>query len=99
MNGLFLTVLGIAWDRLSLPKRTDLVLFWLALYGTYVNWGTTLLAALFGTGRSTPIAGAGFAGQPWQENLVDFGVISLSIAIVATCVLVLWGLRRRPPTS
>lgn len=99
MNGILLAVLGLAWHRFTLPERARVTLFWLALYGTYVNWGSTLLAALFGTGRSTPLAGRGFSGQPWQENLVDFGLISLSVAIVAACLLALWGLRRGKPEA
>lgn len=95
MNGVFLVVLGLAWNRFTLTARAQIALFWLALYGTYVNWASTLLAALFGTSRRTPIAGAGFTGQGWQENLVDFGLISLSIAIVGACLLALRGLRHR----
>jgi (hydroxyamino)benzene mutase len=55
-------LLGLAWNRFTLSSRAQATLFGLALYGTYVNWGSTLLAALFGTSRSTPIAGAGFSG-------------------------------------
>ena len=99
LNGMFLAVLGLAWQRFHLSARLRVALFWLALYGTYVNWATTLLAALFGTGRSTPLAGAGFSGRPWQENLVDFGLLSLSLAIVAACVLGLWGLRQGKPAA
>lgn len=95
MNGIFLAVLGLAWERLVLSRRAGASLFWLALYGTYINWVSTLLAAVFATNRSTPIAGAGFGGQAWQENLVDFGLISLATAIIAACVLTLWGLRQR----
>lgn len=93
MNGILLAVLGLAWQRFTLSAQARVTLFWLALYGTYVNWGSTLLAAIFGTSRSTPIAGAGFSGRTWQENLVDFGLISLSVAIVAACLLALWGAR------
>jgi hydroxylaminobenzene mutase len=96
MNGTFLAVLGLAWERLVLSERAAVALFRLALYGTYANWASTLLAAVFATNRSTPIAGAGYGGRPWQENVVDFGLISLAIAIMAACVLALWGLRRRP---
>ena len=99
MNGIFLAVLGLAWEKVNLSERTCGILFWLALYGTYVNWATTFFAALFGTSRSTPIAGAGFAGQAWQENLVTIGLMSLAVAIVTTCELVLWGLRRRQEVS
>jgi len=99
MNGLFLIVLGLVWGRLALSTRAQVALFSLALYGTYVNWGSTLLAALLGTSRRTPIAGAGFSGQPWQEHLVDFGLISLSVAILAACCLALWGLRKAKPEA
>ena len=96
MNAGFLMVLGLVWPRLTLPERSRSILFWLALYGTYANWGSTTLAAVFGTSRSTPIAGAGFAGRPWQENLVDFGLASLSVAMLGACVLALRGLQRAP---
>ncbi|UVO13121.1 hydrogenase [Mycobacterium sp. SVM_VP21] len=93
MNGLFLLALGLLWGRLRLSARWLTALFWLALYGTYVNWASTLAAAIFGTGRSTPIAGAGHHSGIWQENLVDAGLYSLSIAMLAVCVIVLVGLR------
>ncbi|MEB3019875.1 hydrogenase [[Mycobacterium] crassicus] len=93
MNGLFLLTLGLLWGRLRLSARWLTALFWLALYGTYVNWASTLAAAIFGTGRTTPIAGAGHRGAVWQENLVDFGLFSLSVAMLAVCVIALVGLR------
>ena len=39
----------------------------------------------------------GLSAQAWQENLVDFGLISLAVAMVAACVLALWGLRHGSP--
>jgi (hydroxyamino)benzene mutase len=99
MNGILLAVLGLAWHRFNLSAQARLILFWLALYGTYVNWASTAMAALFGTSRRTPIAGTGFSGQPWQENLVEFALISLSVAIVAACLLALWGLRKKESRS
>lgn len=94
MNGLFLAVLGLAWSRLRLSTRAERWVVGLALYGTYANWATTLIASIFGTSRSTPIAGAGHAGELWQEALVDFGLFSLSASMVVTMVLVLRGLGR-----
>lgn len=93
MNGLFLMVLGLLWGRLRLPARWLTALFWLALYGTYVNWASTLAAAIFGTGRMTPIAGAGYVAEAWQENLVSAGLYTLSVAMLAVCVIALVGLR------
>ena len=94
LNGVFLIVLGIVWARFVLSDRARLWLFWLALYGCYMNWATTLFAAAFGSSRRMAIAGAGFTGEPWQDNVVEFGLISLSVAIVAAVLIALWGLRR-----
>ncbi|RAU89925.1 hydrogenase [Mycolicibacter senuensis] len=92
MNGVFLVVLGLLWGRLRLSARWLTALFWLVLYGTYTNWATTLAAAMFGTGRTTPIVGAGHHGTAWQENLVDAGLYSLTVAMLAVCVIALVGL-------
>ncbi len=93
MNGTFLIVLGLLWGRLRLSARWLTILFWAALYGTYVNWASTLAAAIFGTGRTTQIAGAGHHAAIWQENLVDAGLYSLSVAMLVVCVITLVGLR------
>jgi len=77
-----------------LPKRLDAAAYWSALYGTYVNWAVTVLAAIFGTAALSPITGAGHTGQSWQESVVTLGFISVGLAIVAASILVLWGLRR-----
>jgi hypothetical protein len=36
-----------------------------------------------------------YSAQPWQETLVAAGLSTLSLSIIATSVLVLWGLRAR----
>ncbi len=94
MNGPFLIVLGLLWPRLRLGPRALTAAFWMALYGTYVNWGTTLFGAMFGAGeKMAPIAGAGHTGTSFQEGVVAFGFISLTFAIIPLCLMVLWGLR------
>jgi (hydroxyamino)benzene mutase len=93
MNGTFVVALGAIWTEVRLPSWTKAIVYWATLYGTYVNWLTTTLAAVFGTAANTPIAGAGYSGQPWQENLVAAGFLTVALAIVAASVLVLWGLR------
>jgi hydroxylaminobenzene mutase len=67
------------------------------LYGTYVNWLMTILAAIFGTAALSPITGAGHSGKPWQESLVTVGFMSVGVAIVIASALVLWGLRKERP--
>ncbi len=94
MNGTFLVVLGLIWPRLRLSQPILTVTFWLSIYGTYTNWATTLAAAALGAGQSMmPMAAAGYMGTPLQETIIKFGLTSMAIAILVTCVIVLWGLR------
>jgi hydroxylaminobenzene mutase len=94
MNGTFLVALGGVWGKVRLTPQLKGAAYWSALYGTYVNWAVTLLAAIFGTAAMSPITAAGRSGQPWQESLVTVGFMSVGIAIVAASILVLSGLRR-----
>ncbi len=95
MNGTFLVALGAIWTEVRLSPRLKTVAFWSALYGTYVNWAVTTLAAIFGTAAMSPVTAAGHSAQPWQESSVTLGFMSVGIAIVASSILILWGLRRR----
>jgi hydroxylaminobenzene mutase len=95
MNGTFLVAIGAIWEQVRLSPTKLTIAFWLGLYGTYVNWVMTTLAAVFGTAALSPITGAGHSGQPWQESFVTAGFMSVGIAIVLFSLLVLWGLRAR----
>ena len=93
MNGTFLIASGAIWSEVRLSPIAKATAYWSALYGTYGNWLTTTLAAVFGTAASTPIAAAGRHGQPWQESLVGAAFLSVSIAIAVSVALLVWGLR------
>jgi hydroxylaminobenzene mutase len=95
MNGTFLVALGLVWPHLRLSPRAATAAFWLVLYAAYANWASTSLAALWGTGALTPLAAAGRSGQPWQEAIVTFGLLSLTVAILPAVAIVLAGLRGR----
>lgn len=96
MNGMFLILIGIIWSRLSLPKSIQNFGYVSSLYGTYTNWGTTLFAGIIGGGSELmPLAGKGLQGTFWQEALIKFGLISLSLSMVAVCVIILYGLSRK----
>ena len=94
MNGTFLVALGAIWPHVRLSPAKSTIAFWTALYGTYVNWVITTLAAIFGTAALSPITGVGHSGEPWQESLVTSGFMSVGVAIVFATVLVIWGLRK-----
>ena len=94
MNGIFLLALGSAWISLQLSNGAEQLAFWATLYGTYVNWFVTTLAAIFGTKALSPLTGTSQGGQPWQETMVTVGFMSVGITIVIAAVLLLWGFRR-----
>jgi (hydroxyamino)benzene mutase len=94
MNGIFLVALGAIWTHVRLSATVSMIAYWTVLYGTYANWFVTALAAIFGTAALSPITGAGYRGQPWQETVVTGGFMSVGIAIVLASSLVLWGLRK-----
>ena len=94
MNGTFLIALGAVWTEVRLSPRHKARAYWSALYGTYGNWATTTLAAIFGAASLSPITGAGHSALPWQELVVTFAFITVGMAIVVSSILVLWGLRR-----
>jgi (hydroxyamino)benzene mutase len=94
MNGIFLIALGSVWSEVHLSPRGQSTAYWTALYGTYVNWATTILAALFGTAALSPITASGQTGQPWQETLVTLAFVTVGLAMVSCAISVLVGLRR-----
>jgi hydroxylaminobenzene mutase len=95
MNGTFLIAVGAIWNEVRLGPGTKAAAYWTALYGTYVNWLITMLAAVFGTAALSPITAAGHTGAPWQETFITVGFMSVGGAIVACSVLLLVGLRAR----
>jgi hydroxylaminobenzene mutase len=99
MNGTFLVALGAIWNEVRLTPPTKAIAYWTALYGTYVNWLVTTLAAILGTAALSPLTAAGHSGKPWQESLVKGGFMSVGVAIVASSAIVLWGLRARASQS
>ena len=99
LGGTFLAVLGLMWSHLRLSRSLLKTTFWLALYGSYANWFTTLLAAVWGTHANAPVTGVEFHAHPWQEFIAAFGFNSLAAAMVIVCLLLLYGLRGTPAGS
>ena len=94
MNGTFLVAVGAIWHYVRLSPKITTIAYWTLLYGSYMNWFMTMLAAIFGTGALSPITAPGRSGLPWQESVVTAGLMSVGIAIVIASLLVLWGLRK-----
>jgi hydroxylaminobenzene mutase len=93
-NGMLLLILGLIWPRLQLSARMLRAGFFLAIFGTYTNWGITLLAGIWNAGSDLmPIAGGSAVGTAWQEVMVKAGLLSLAIAMVLVSIFVLVGLQ------
>jgi hydroxylaminobenzene mutase len=93
MNGIFLVVAGLIWTDLNISKALKKITFGTVIYGTYVNWFVTLLAAQFGTSKMTPITGNGFIGTPLHEQIVTAGFISVGLTMVFSLLIIIYGLR------
>ena len=96
MNGLLLVAAGLAWPHIRLSARGERTLKWLLLFAAYVNWGMTSLGAAWGTSRLTPIAGAGFVAQEWQETIGMVLGVSIAVTVIGAVGLVIYALRKDP---
>lgn len=95
MNGLFLIALGLVWPRLTSSPGQQRATFVLAVYGAFANLAGTFLAAAWGAGAPMmPIAAGASTGSTTQELVIRVLLVSLALADIAACVLVLVGLRR-----
>lgn len=94
VNGIFLMVFGLAWQRLGLSARTGFWAYWAGLIGAYSNWAIPLFSAIVGASRPR-LAGAGFSAAPWAEALMPLTGVGGALAPIVCTVLVLWALRGR----
>jgi hydroxylaminobenzene mutase len=94
MSGLFLGVIGAAWDEVRLSQRLETATYWLALAGAYGGSLTPVLAAVLGTSSSTPIAGAGYGASAAKEAIVTLALTLFAIPQLLSCVFLLIGFRR-----
>jgi hydroxylaminobenzene mutase len=98
LNALVLMALGLTWGLLNFSPRQARPTRAAFLYGTYANWGSSCLAAAWGTSRLTPLSGAGFGAAPWKETVVQALQVSLALAMLGGAVSVLYALRSKPGT-
>lgn len=93
-NGLVLIVFGLIWPKADFSKKWSWVHCWSSVLSLFGIWIALVLAALWGTSGSTPIAGKGFQAEVWREATVGFLLISSSILIVLSTNHLLWRLFR-----
>lgn len=93
MNGMFLVILGLIWSKILLKDKWLTFAFWLANYASFANFVAVTISAITGAGKTMPIAG-GKEGASAVEGLISFLLVSLALAMVVVCSLVLTGLYR-----
>ncbi|MGB1261714.1 MAG: hypothetical protein ACPG52_02295 [Cognaticolwellia sp.] len=91
-NAFVLIIFGLIWKYIAL---TQVVLRWcccFSVYGMYSIWFSLVLAAVWGTSSATPIAGAGYSGYQYQENIVNILLYSGSLSIIVASIQIIIGL-------
>ncbi len=91
MNGMFLIILGLIWHELVLSEKWLTSTFWLLIFGSFANFVAVTIAAITGAGKMMPIAG-GKEGATAVDGLISFLLISLALAMIIVCCIVLTGL-------
>lgn len=94
MNGMFVTIVGLFFPRLSLSALQARICRGALLYSAFANWLLTTLAGMLGTSEATPIAGAGHHATAAAEQAILAGLVSVALAMLVAVVLLLMGLRR-----
>ncbi|BDQ12045.1 hypothetical protein [Sediminibacterium sp. TEGAF015] len=93
MNGMFLMLLGLLWDRLVLSKEMTSIAFYLVVYSAFANLLAVLIGAATGFGKMMPIAG-GIEGSLFIESIIGFLLISLTLTMLTACGIIFFGFYR-----
>jgi len=67
-SGLGLIAFGLLLPHLTISAGWAGAIAYSLWVSLYVLWAGLLFAAVYGTGKALPIAGAGLAAKLWQEN-------------------------------
>ncbi len=94
-QGMFLMLLGgVVWPRLSLGPGGLRAASWLAAIGCVAAWLANLLGAISGAGHTmVPMAAGQARGSALAETVMAVALRGAALALIATTLLILWGLR------
>ena len=94
MNGMFLILVGLFYNRVSLSPTQSRICRGTLLYSAFANWFFSTLSGILGAGDATPIAGAGHHASPVVEQIILIALVSVAITMLIAVVLLLLGVRR-----
>ncbi len=98
-SGMALVILGLVWRYVALSPAAERFAAIGNIASAWMICASLVLAALFGTSRSTPIAGAGHQGAAWQEGLVSALLLPGCALMLLAWGTVLHGFRRQRAES
>ncbi len=83
-QGILLIVIGLLWTKLKLTRTASGIGFWMVVYGCFVSWAVTALAAAWGAGSSMmPITAGQAHGSAIQEGIITAGLAPSAAALIA----------------
>lgn len=91
-SGLALIAFGLLMPHLAMGAGWAGAISFVLWISLYVLWAGLLFAAIYGTGRTLPIAGREMVAELWQENLarILISVGSLGSAGAIVVLLTRW---------
>jgi hydroxylaminobenzene mutase len=95
MNGTLIMVVGAAWTEIALSPAAARAVFWCLVGSGYLNWLGLVLAAAYGTTRTTPLLGDGVPAAAWQEGAVALCLVTGAIGTLIAFAFLLYGLGQR----
>lgn len=93
MGGIILIVFGGLLVENMRCSEKSITISWLSLLlSLYGNYGFIVLASIWGTSMTMPIAGNGFRAVLWKESVVALGLLLCNGAILLSLAIVIRGL-------
>ncbi len=98
LNGIFLMILGLIWTKIKLSAKQLSIVYVLSLYAGFANFGAVTIGAITGGGKMMPIANGQDKGVI-TEGIISFLLITLTIALLIACLLIMTGLYKNMKTK
>lgn len=95
--GIMLMVFAVVWPRLALPRLISRAAAWMSALALPGVWISLTIGAVVGTGKATPLGGAGRDAGPLWEGVVGFGLVSTSLILLVAVLAIFVGLMRPQP--
>ena len=99
-QGLFLAIIGFCYPELKLPLWLARLNFWMLVISAYLGMIGEFLGATFGLNRMLVVTAMGLPeSTPWLETSIEIVIKGISIFVLLSCFIILFGLRQTKNNS